>query len=33
LIRRRYFIGGRYIDAILMGLDVDQGKSGAPRAP
>jgi len=24
LIRRRYFIGGRYIDAMLMGLDLDR---------
>jgi RimJ/RimL family protein N-acetyltransferase len=23
LIRRRYFIGGRYIDAMVMGLDLD----------
>jgi RimJ/RimL family protein N-acetyltransferase len=24
LIARRYFIGGRYIDAMLMGLDLDK---------
>ena len=24
LIGRRYLIGGRYIDAILMGLDLDK---------
>jgi RimJ/RimL family protein N-acetyltransferase len=29
LLRRRYFIGGRYVDAMLMGLDLDREKSGA----
>jgi RimJ/RimL family protein N-acetyltransferase len=24
LLRRRYFINGRYIDAMLMGLDLDK---------
>jgi RimJ/RimL family protein N-acetyltransferase len=27
LIRRRYFIGGRYIDAMVMGLDLDKVES------
>src|SRR4029453_6518662 len=35
ILRRRYFIDGRYVDAMLMGLDLDsrREKSGALRAP